>query len=291
MTDEDPKSVDCDISPADDAGEVEAPISVSNEETTMADASWIDDLREVLADADSCDLSMVRKVAGGRVFPPSLRLAAWRACLNLSAKPSGMRHWDGIFDLPCQSEIGQAAAELSDGDVTRRSDIESIATAYCKLNAARFERDSYVPLLRTICRAVGDEWRHRDALYDLFEAIMSLVAKNDDESSDLFRLFLQYHDPELSQFLDSHKLSPNRYLHHWLASLLSDSANPDVVVAIWDIIFQCHDPYHILFMVLVLLINAKDDVIGASFTDAANLVKIIGRVPSALDVSIQYNRR
>ena len=43
---------------------------------------------------------------------------------------------------------------------------------------------------------------------------------NEGKPFHLFRLLLQYHDPELCSFLDSMKLFPDQYAQKWVSSVV-----------------------------------------------------------------------
>lgn len=55
---------------------------------------------------------------------------------------------------------------------------------------------------------------------------------------DLFRLILQYHDPELCTWLDSMKVQPQQYAKDWFSSLLSKDTSAELCWVIWDQYFD-----------------------------------------------------
>uniref|UniRef100_A0A8C1ZDE1 TBC1 domain family member 23 n=1 Tax=Cyprinus carpio TaxID=7962 RepID=A0A8C1ZDE1_CYPCA len=73
----------------------------------------------------------------------------------------------------------------------------------------------------------------------------------------LFRLLLQYHEPELCSFLDTKKITPDSYAINWMGSLFSSNCLPEVSQALWDIYLQQADPFLIFFLMLIILVNAK----------------------------------
>lgn len=111
----------------------------------------------------------------------------------------------------------------------------------------------------------------------------------------LYRLLLQYHEPELCSFLDTKKITPDSYAINWvsifiyshwliykknvickllseaywplssmfvsvslqLGSLFSSHCSPEVTQALWHIYFQQADPFLVFFFMLVILVNAK----------------------------------
>uniref|UniRef100_A0A8C6P8R0 TBC1 domain family member 23 n=1 Tax=Nothobranchius furzeri TaxID=105023 RepID=A0A8C6P8R0_NOTFU len=73
----------------------------------------------------------------------------------------------------------------------------------------------------------------------------------------LYRLLLQYHEPELCSFLDTKKITPDSYAISWLGSLFSSHCRPEVTQALWDSYLQQGDPFLIFFLMLIILVNAK----------------------------------
>ena len=53
---------------------------------------------------------------------------------------------------------------------------------------------------------------------------------NEGKPFHLFRLLLQYHDPELCSFLDSMKLFPDQYAQKWVSFLCELFNNPNSLV-------------------------------------------------------------
>uniref|UniRef100_A0A7N8X596 TBC1 domain family member 23 n=1 Tax=Mastacembelus armatus TaxID=205130 RepID=A0A7N8X596_9TELE len=78
----------------------------------------------------------------------------------------------------------------------------------------------------------------------------------------LYRLLLQYHEPELCSFLDTKKITPDSYAINWLGSLFSSHCLPDVTQAFWDSYLQQADPFLIFFLMLVILVNAKETIVA-----------------------------
>ncbi|NXC14746.1 TBC23 protein, partial [Corythaeola cristata] len=77
----------------------------------------------------------------------------------------------------------------------------------------------------------------------------------------LFRLLLQYHEPELCSFLDTKKMTPDSYALNWLGSLFSCCCSAQVTQAIWDGYLQQADPFFIYFLMLIILVNANKNAI------------------------------
>uniref|UniRef100_A0A3B4ETI3 TBC1 domain family member 23 n=1 Tax=Pundamilia nyererei TaxID=303518 RepID=A0A3B4ETI3_9CICH len=81
----------------------------------------------------------------------------------------------------------------------------------------------------------------------------------------LYRLLLQYHEPELCSFLDTKKITPDSYAINWLGSLFSSHCLPEVTQTLWDSYLQQADPFLIFFLMLIILVNANEFVPLFSF--------------------------
>lgn len=113
--------------------------------------------------------------------------------------------------------------------------------------------------------------------------------KADGRPFHLFRLLLLYHDPALCSFFDTKKLAPEHYLLPWvrththtacwaptpsptsymylvlcfsiaavqLRSLFASTCELGVVYVMWDLYLLERDPFLVLFLALVMILNAK----------------------------------
>ena len=106
--------------------------------------------------------------------------------------------------------------------------------------------------------------------------------KADGRPFHLFRLLLLYHDPGLCSFFDTMKLAPEDYLLPWVRaiiyvdftlfhflppiyppyfpqfrSLFASTCGLEVVHVMWDLYLLERDPFLVLFLALVMILNAK----------------------------------
>ncbi|KIH66976.1 hypothetical protein ANCDUO_02694 [Ancylostoma duodenale] len=102
-------------------------------------------------------------------------------------------------------------------------------------------------------------------LFNVFFAFTTkYIPKETKESAqiyDLFRLLLQYHDPQISSHLDSLKYSPYCYASLWFSTILAGSVDDGVCKALWELYIEKGDPFLIFYMALVLVINARDQLL------------------------------
>uniref|UniRef100_A0A8C0H0V6 TBC1 domain family member 23 n=1 Tax=Chelonoidis abingdonii TaxID=106734 RepID=A0A8C0H0V6_CHEAB len=100
----------------------------------------------------------------------------------------------------------------------------------------------------------------------------------------LFRLLLQYHEPELCSFLDTKKMTPDSYALNWLGSLFSYYCSAEVTQAIWDGYLQQADPFFIYFLMLIILVNAKDVILQQESDSREETIRFLETSPASLDI-------
>uniref|UniRef100_A0A671T0Q9 TBC1 domain family member 23 n=1 Tax=Sinocyclocheilus anshuiensis TaxID=1608454 RepID=A0A671T0Q9_9TELE len=213
-----------------------------------------------------CDLDTDQDgVIQVRNLPPQQRAKLWMIALNVSGKGDSLSSWDGALDLAEQMLIHNRSQQIIDElgipveegrDLV--SDVESVITFYCKSRNVTFTPDlSWPHILKPL---LGLQLSCKD-LYNCFYAIMNKYIPRDcvvkGRPFHLFRLLLQYHEPELCSFLDTKKITPDSYAINWMGSLFSSNGLPEVSQALWDIYLQQADPFLIFFLMLIILVNAK----------------------------------
>lgn len=144
-----------------------------------------------------------------------------------------------IFDLPEQTQIRNDCNTVlvqldnsSSEKLSILSDLESIITNFSRLYNCPYETtNGWLELLGTLIHLNIK----RDELFKVFESIQLRYVNrfynlNREESQSLYlqpfhllRLLLLYHDPELCNFFDSLKLTPELYASTWVRPLMGDS--------------------------------------------------------------------
>uniref|UniRef100_A0A673H609 TBC1 domain family member 23 n=1 Tax=Sinocyclocheilus rhinocerous TaxID=307959 RepID=A0A673H609_9TELE len=225
-------------------------------------------------------------------LPPQQRAKLWMIALNVSGKGDSLSSWDGALDLPEQTLIHSRSQQIIDElglpveegrDLV--SDVESVITFYCKSRNVTFTPDlSWPHILKPL---LGLQLSRKD-LYNCFYAIMNKYIPRDCVAKGrpfhLFRLLLQYHEPELCSFLDTKKITPDFYAINWLGSLFSSSCLPEVSQALWDVYLQQTDPFLIFFLMLIILVNAKDGIFIHEGESKEEIISKLKHSPEFLDV-------
>ncbi|XP_022607236.1 TBC1 domain family member 23 isoform X1 [Seriola dumerili] len=263
----------------------------------MADAveealqgSWDQDLAEAL-DSGGSDMEMERGIIQVQEHSAQHRAKMWKIALNVSGKGDSLSPWDGVFDLPEQTLIHNRSQQLIDqlraSEEERRdmvSDVESVITFYCKSRNITFTPElSWPHLLQPL---LGLQLPRSD-LYNCFYAVMNKYIPRDcvpnGRPFHLYRLLLQYHEPELCSFLDTKKITPDSYAINWLGSLFSSHCLPDVTQAVWDSYLQQADPFLVFFLLLVMLVNAKESILAQEGDGKEDIIKMLEAFPSLLE--------
>uniref|UniRef100_A0A673IHS7 TBC1 domain family member 23 n=1 Tax=Sinocyclocheilus rhinocerous TaxID=307959 RepID=A0A673IHS7_9TELE len=249
------------------------------------------DLADAL-DSAECDLDTDQDcVIQVRNLPPQQRAKLWMIALNVSGKGDSLSSWDGALDLAEQTLIHNRSQQIIDelGIPVEEGrdlvlDVESVITFYCKSRNVTFTPDlSWPHILKPL---LGLQLSCKD-LYNCFYAIMNKYIPRDcvvkGRPFHLFRLLLQYHEPELCSFLDTKKITPDSYAINWMVSLFSSNCLPEVSQALWDIYLQQADPFLIFFLMLIILVNAKDGILTQEVDSKEDIIKMLEQSPALLE--------
>lgn len=219
------------------------------------------------------------------------RAKMWKIALNVSGKGDSLASWDGVLDLPEQKLIHNRSQQLIDQLAVSEeersemvSDVESVITFYCKSRNITFTPElSWPHLLKPL---LGLHLPRSD-LYNCFYAIMNKYIPRDcvpkGRPFHLYRLLLQYHEPELCSFLDTKKITPDSYAINWLGSLFSSHCLPEVTQTLWDSYLQQADPFLIFFLMLIILVNAKETILTQEGESKEDIIKMLEASPSLLE--------
>uniref|UniRef100_A0A8C1APW9 TBC1 domain family member 23 n=1 Tax=Cyprinus carpio carpio TaxID=630221 RepID=A0A8C1APW9_CYPCA len=257
----------------------------------VLEGSWTHDLADAL-DSAECDLDSNQDgVIQVQNLPPQQRAKLWMIALNVSGKGDSLSSWDGALDLPEQMLIHSLCMKFellwlpAEEGRDLVSDVESVITFYCKSRNVTFTPDlSWPHILKPL---LGLQLSRKD-LYNCFYAIMNKYIPRDCVAKGrpfhLFRLLLQYHEPEFCSFLDTKKITPDSYAISWVGSLFSSSCLPEVSQALWDVYLQQADPFLIFFLMLIILVNAKDGIFIHEGESKEEIISKLKHSPESLDV-------
>lgn len=252
-------------------------------------ATWLLELETALE--EECTAADIYAISKGRCVPDSLRPEVWQVCLSVHNTGNQLVLFNEIFDLPqqnllrkdCQIFVENLGNEDED-KVSVISDLESLLTFYCKTTGFQYETgNGWIEILLPLMSLKLP----LEDTYNLFEAVRNLFiprayGKN-GSSFQLFRLLLQYHDPELCSFLDTKRIGPDKYCMAWFQSLFAATCTLPVVLCMWDIYFQQGDPFLVFFLSLVMVVNGRDQILGLKNENEQQIVDTLSSMPCALE--------
>lgn len=238
--------------------------------------NWVLELEEALL--DEAPPLQIKALLAGRPLPASLRSDVWSHCLEISGRKSRIEKFDDVYDHPDQSKIREASERLlaNTGSLEQLAEVESILTVYFK--------SSGFPFSSSTCSLLGPIVHlnlSRGEKYRIFQTIIDrFIPKNMSSSGvfDLARLLLLYHDPQLCNHIDSLKIGFQHFATSWFSCLMAEDCETEVTAQLWDLYLVNQDPWIIFFMVTVMLVNCRDNILEVG-GDREELVKRLGRLP------------
>ncbi|XP_046664875.1 TBC1 domain family member 23 [Homalodisca vitripennis] len=250
------------------------------------DCTWVKELETALA--EECNSSTVYGICQGQSVPEDLRAEVWKACLGVK---DSYKHitFDEIFDLPEQNILREDCQQFVD---KLGNDDEDKLSVLCDLESVlTFHRRSLGP---TACYARGNGWVElllplialklpRDQTCALFQAVVSKYIPCNNNAFHLFRLLLLYHDPQLCSFLDTKRITPEKYSAPWFQSLFAATCNLPVVMVMWDLYFQKDDCFFLLFLGLVMVVNAREQILELSGESKDKIAEVLTSLPCGLE--------
>ncbi|XP_045514813.1 TBC1 domain family member 23 [Pieris brassicae] len=255
------------------------------------DTTWLIELESALLDgASSYEINNITK---GKRIPDSLRADIWLVCLNCQDSANQLLMFDEIFDLHNQNDLRDDVKKFvqkldndDDEKLSVISDIESIITFYCKSKSLNYaSSNGWVEILYPLLSLKLP----RSDTYNLFEKILKLYIPSACVANGvpfhILRLIIQYHDPELCSFLDTKRITPEQYCMPWLRSLFSGTCNLEVVLFMWDLYFQRSDPFFIFFLCLIMIINAREQLLQMKEDGKATIIECLRKMPGDLDAN------
>ena len=249
--------------------------------------TWILELEAALLDTDAPSASDIYAICKGQSVPVNLRSEVWQACLDVIDRGNQLSHFNEVFDLPEQNAIRddcqQLVEKLGNDDedkVSIVSDLESILTFYCKSKEKQYKTgNGWLELLGPLIALKVP----RSATYNLFEAIIDVYIPRGETYSSVLRLLLLYHEPELCSFLDTKRVSPDQYTKGWVSTLFAGVCSLPAVCTMWDLYFMQADPFFMLFLSLIMVINAREQILSMKDNDKQSIIDAIAAMPCALE--------
>ncbi|CAL1543473.1 unnamed protein product [Lymnaea stagnalis] len=252
------------------------------------DTSWLSELETALV--EECDFRSLRNICKGRPVPEHLRGEVWQICLGTVGKDA-LSGFDGLYDMEgqgqlredCKTLVGKLGNDEED-KVSIVSDLETTVTYYCKSRGLKYAHgNGWMDMLQVLLAVKMSQSELYNCFYSIHNKYIPHGCKKNGKPFHLFRLLLQYHDPELCSYLDTRRVTPDLYAMSWFNSLFGGVCDLHVCLAMWDVIFQHADPFLELFMGLVILVNARDSILEHKEQSKEELIENIASFPQALE--------
>jgi len=235
----------------------------------------------------SKQIKVVRQCCHAVGVPSNLRPLIWRVMLGLNRKS---RNHEPLPQKMLSHLYNQKTIAL-DVERTRpsippfkepeiRKSMELVLTEYC-----RRRHISYVQGMNyVLCPFYLLDLADSDEVYCYFDAFIRMFLPNTFTDSEfgalqcifrLFKLLLQYHEPELSSFLDEHDTPPEVYASQWFVTLYAQKCEIDILLQLWDELLLNRNPTFHYFVSLELLRSQKDNILNSCIDE---LPEVIGSI-------------
>uniref|UniRef100_H2ZYX5 TBC1 domain family member 23 n=1 Tax=Latimeria chalumnae TaxID=7897 RepID=H2ZYX5_LATCH len=245
------------------------------------------ELAEAL-EAGGCDLETVRNIIKGRALPTEHRAKVWKIALNVAGKGDSLASWDGSLDLPEQTVIHENCQKLTDQVSVPEEeksvlllDVESVITFYCKSRNVTYRQSlCWTDLLKPL---VGLQLARSD-LYNCFYGIMNKYIPRG--GGFCLSTGVVFSTPQLLKWKENEALIEIiciKYRFTWLGSLFAGCCSTEVALAMWDVYLQHADPFFIFFLMLIILVNAKDVVLTKEAESREKIIELIKKFPTKLE--------
>ncbi|KJH44527.1 kelch repeat protein [Dictyocaulus viviparus] len=211
----------------------------------------------------------------------------WVRLLGVFNRPNPLDDWDQLYNLNNQIGLRNDCRKLAILLDNKKSvpELESFMTLYCKKRNVDYKKDiGWLVILEKIIR-LDLPGEH---LFNVFFAFTTKYIPRETRENaqiyDLFRLLLQYHDPQISSHLDSLKCDPYSYANQWFSTMLAASVHDDVCRTLWELYIEKGDPFLIFYMAIVLIVNARDQLLDINLSGRDMALKTLVSLPNQLTV-------
>jgi len=234
---------------------------------------WLELLTEVVnqekPENPTKQSKVVRQCCQAIGVPSKMRSKVWKVLLGLNdkARPHELLPPNILSPLYNQKTIALDVERtrpntlpFSEPDV--RESMELVLTEYCRRrHIAYVQGMNYV-----LCPFYLLKLKDSDEVYLFYDAFLRKYLPNTFTDSEfgalqcifrLFKLLLQYHDPELSAFLDQNEIPPEIYAFEWFMTMYAQKCPVDILLQVWDDLLLNADPRFHYFVSLELLRSQK----------------------------------
>ncbi|KAI1731989.1 rab-GTPase-TBC domain-containing protein [Ditylenchus destructor] len=204
----------------------------------------------------------------------------WMSLLGVRNKPDPLVDWDNLYNLKNQSALRRdcrAVLERVGGTSATVPQLESLITLYCKKRNVDYDPESgWLNILGKLILLPFDQ----PTLFNVFYAITTKYVPRSSKVYDLFRLLLQYHDPQLCSHLNSAKVKLDDFVGDIFKTLLSKDTSPELCFRFWDKYFERGDPFLVFFVTLAFMGYAREQIF--SIRDKNEIITLLKQSPGQM---------
>ncbi|CAL2051548.1 unnamed protein product [Caenorhabditis brenneri] len=211
----------------------------------------------------------------------------WLRLLGVTLKPNPLDDWDQLYNLNNQCALRNDCRKLANELKNKRSvpELESFLTLYCKKRGMDYSKDmGWLTILEKILLLDLPACHEFNVFFAFTTKYIPKDTRPEAQIFDVFRLLLQYHDPQISNHLEALKCSPSSYCKNWFSTLFGGSMSTDTCHELWKIYIEQGDPFLVFHLAIVFLINAKEEILQVKRGEKALAVQILENMASQLSV-------
>ncbi|KAF1749144.1 hypothetical protein GCK72_025611 [Caenorhabditis remanei] len=211
----------------------------------------------------------------------------WMRLLGVSMKPNPLDDWDQLYNLNNQCALRNDCRKLANELKNKRSvpELESFLTLYCKKRGMDYVKDiGWLTILEKLLLLNLPAAHEFNVFFAFTTKYIPKDTRPNAQIYDLFRLLLQYHDPQISNHLEALHCSPSTYCKQWFSTLFASSMSTETCHELWKIYIEQGDPFLVFHLAIVFLINAKEEILQVKRGEQAQAVQILENMASQLSV-------
>lgn len=242
---------------------------------------------------------VVRQCCHAIGVPPNLRPLIWRVMLGLNHRsrthePLPKEILSPLFNQKTIAldveRTRPTIPPFKDPEV--RKSMELVLTEYCRRRHISYVQGMNYVLCPFYLLGLADS----DEIYSYFDAFVRIFLPNTFTDSEfgalqcifrLFKLLLQYHDPELSSFLDQHDTPPEVYASQWFVTIYAQKCEIDILLQLWDELLLDPNPMFHYFVSLELLRCQKENVMNCRVDELPEVMASIS-IPDKYQLRILF---
>lgn len=211
----------------------------------------------------------------------------WLRLLGVTLKPNPLDDWDQLYNLNNQCALRNDCRKLANELKNKRSvpELESFLTLYCKKRGMDYTKDvGWLTILEKIMLLNLPACHEFNVFFAFTTKYIPKDTRPEAQIFDVFRLLLQYHDPQISNHLEALHCSPALYCKNWFSTLFASDMSTDSCHELWKIYIEQGDPFLMFHLAIVFLINAKEEILQVKRGEKALAVQILENMASQLSV-------